>query len=530
MTPKIAAGTAALIATALALSACSTSPAADAGSSGDEYIDGGTFSTALTADPGNLNPLIATQQSTITLNRYLYDRLVNLTPEGEIVSNLATAWEVSADSITFTLHPDITCSDGTPFTAEDAAANLEWIADPANASPQVGYSLPDRDFTVDADNASRTLTITLGKPFGFFLYGMTQIPMVCASGLSQPDALAQSAAGTGPYVLSEVTSGSRYVMTARDDYAWGPDGFTAQTPGAPETVILSVVADQATATNLLLSGDLNAAAVSESDRERATAAGLFEVQGDRPASEVFFNHDSGHATADADVRVALAMALDMHEVMTVVTGGTGSRPKTLEMTDFGVCREDIVADSEPAYDPAAAGDLLDGAGWALGADGIRNKDGIPLAIDFVVGTSGGAKGQAAAELIAESWRSVGADVALRPMDINALISTTNSDDWDATIMTIQVPVPPGIVPFVSGPHSSDGGLNFSRISNDDFNALAAEASVLPWTDSCGVWAQAQANLIEDADLLAIALQPTYIFGNGAEFDMLISPTSIRLTK
>ena len=62
---------------------------------------------------------------------------------------------------------------------------------------------------------------------------------------------------------------------------------------------------------------------------------------------------------------------------------------------------------DPGYDPRKAAQMLDGAGWKVGSDGIREKNGVKLA--FSTSTSAGAKtreqGQA---LLQQNWKEIGA--------------------------------------------------------------------------------------------------------------------------
>ena len=81
----------------------------------------------LQEDPDVLDP----DQSRTFVGRIVYaslcDKLVDITPELEIVPMLATGWEWSEDgtSLTFTLRDDVVFHDGEPFNATAVAANLE---------------------------------------------------------------------------------------------------------------------------------------------------------------------------------------------------------------------------------------------------------------------------------------------------------------------------------------------------------------------------------------------------------------------
>ena len=81
----------------------------------------------LQEDPDVLDP----DQSRTFVGRIVYaslcDKLVDITPDLEIVPMLATGWEWSEDgtSLTFTLRDDVVFHDGEPFNATAVAANLE---------------------------------------------------------------------------------------------------------------------------------------------------------------------------------------------------------------------------------------------------------------------------------------------------------------------------------------------------------------------------------------------------------------------
>ena len=126
-----------------------------------------------------------------------------------------------------------------------------------NQSPFLGTYYPV-GATAVADDAARTVTITLAAPAPFVLNGLTDLPIVCAAGMADRASLASATSGTGPYVLSEAAPGDHYTYTIRDGYTWGPDGASTDVEGMPDTVVVRIVENPATAANLLLTGDVNA--------------------------------------------------------------------------------------------------------------------------------------------------------------------------------------------------------------------------------------------------------------------------------
>ncbi|MET0772230.1 MAG: ABC transporter substrate-binding protein [Candidatus Limnocylindrales bacterium] len=489
----------------------------------------GTFTMTLTADPGNLDPQMGASSSLFQATRFAYDSLLSMAPEdGSIQSQLATDWSVDGTTVTLTLAEGITCADGTPLTATDVVANFDYVADPANLSPFLGVYYP-AGATAVADDAARTVTITRAAPAPFVLTGLTDLPIVCAAGLADRAALAGATAGTGPFVLSEAAPGDHYTYTIRDGYAWGPNGAT--TEGLPGTVVLRIVENPATAANLILTGDVNAATILGPDAQRVAAEVPYSVPTEALIGEMWFNHAEGRPGADPAVRLALTQGVDLAQLQQVLSGGQGGPAKTFATLSPVACPGESVSPALPAFDAAAAGAALDAAGWAQGADGIRAKDGQPLTVTFLHDTSAGAAGQAAAELATQQWTALGASVVDKattgPATNEALFAT---GDWDIAWVPLNVSSPDQLVPFLSGPAPAEGGANFASVANDAYTASVTAAAALPGIEGCATWLEAESSLVAAADVVPFANSVVPTFGKGAEFAFSGSliPTSIRL--
>ncbi|MQA32610.1 ABC transporter substrate-binding protein [Modestobacter roseus] len=500
----------------------------DGGGGGGEVASGGTFTMAMDADPGNLDPQMSPASNVFQLSAFAYDSLVHLADDGTVVSGLASDWAVDGTEVTLTLGDGVTCADGSPFTAADAAANISYVADPANESPLLGTYLPP-GATATADGS--TLTITLAEPAPFVLQGLASIPMVCASGLADRSVLADETRGTGPYELTEVVPGDRITYTLREGYTWGPDGATTAEEGMPDQVVVQVVPNATTAANLLLSGGLNAATVLGPDAQRLVESDLFASTLDAVLGEMWFHQQEGRPGADPAVRRALTQALDLDELQSVLTGGTGGPATTLATAAPVACPGDSVSGALPTGGLDVARQTLDDAGWTAGPDGTRTKDGTPLELTFIYNSGLGSGGAAAAELAAATWQELGAEVSMSGQDDTALLQTVfGSGNWDVTWLALNVSSPDQLVPFFSGPAAPEGN-NFSRIANADYEEGVARAAAMAGAEGCDEWLAAEANLIEAADVVPFANQSASTFGSGAEFDsgaVAVVPTTIRM--
>lgn len=506
-----------LCVTAALLTGCGGSDSDSDGNGGGgdtQYADGGTFTMSLAGDPGKLDPQSSASSALFTVNQLAYDNLVSVDAKtGEIQSQLATDWQVDGTTVTLTLADGITCADGSDFTATTVADNIAYVGDPKNKSAYLGVFLPV-GAKAEADDATRTVTITLAQPAPFVLNGLASLPMVCESGMEDRASLADSTAGTGPYELTEAVPGDHYTYAIRDGYTWGPDGATTAEQGMPDTIVMKIVQNEGTAANLLLSGDLNAAQIQGPDAKRLDAQGLFSAGTPALVGEQWYNHGDGHATSDPDVRMGLTQALDLEELASVATAGTGTPATTLAAIEPVACPGDSVSGSVPAQDVEAAKAALSG------------QD-----LTFLYSSATGTAVAAAAELAVQQWEAAGATVTAKAVDETALQQAIfGTGDWDIAWVPLNVNSPDQLVPFLSGPGMADGGTNFSGIDNADYDAGVKEASGMDGTDGCPTWLDAESSLFAAADIVPFANNVVKTFGNGAEFETpgQLVPTSIRM--
>ncbi|MFK5584936.1 MULTISPECIES: ABC transporter substrate-binding protein [unclassified Serinicoccus] len=513
-------------AAATLLAACSGGGGDDGAGTGDDAgqpsaapVSDGSFVLGVANDPGNLDPSMTVLSVTRTVSRLSYDTLVHQRQDGTFVSQLATDWEVGPQEIAFTLDPDVTCSDGSPLTATDVKDNIDYVSDPENQSPLLGVFVP-AGLTTEADDEAGTVTVTAPEPNAFLLHGFTNVFILCRSGLDDHDALAQETHGTGPWVLSEAVADDHYTYTRRADYAWGPDSTTLEGDGVPEEVVVRVIANPTTLTNLVLSGEVNAATVIGADADRLDAEGVDKIELRSPQGEFVFNQAEGQPGSDPEVRQALLQALNIEALATVATGREDSQSVGLVTTEPQPCQGDTVSGNLPTYDVEAAASALDAAGWTAGPDGVRTKDGEPLAMTFVYPAGTGDSVAAAAELAEQMWREVGADVTLQSVtstQINEVLFATG--DWDAGWVPLTVSLPSQLVPFFSGPAAPDG-TNFGHLDNTVYNENSVEAlSTGDTEEACALWNEAESALISEGDVVPMfdAVAGVYLSGGTLQY-------------
>lgn len=517
---------------ALGLAACGggQDPAGDGTDGEEEVVSGGTFRHAIFPEVGSIIPMSAAQPQELQVITYAYESLIYTDQEGEQHPWLAESWELSDDgtAVTFELKEGVTFHDGTPFDADVAAANVNYHADPDKATT-IAEVLPKG---VEATGEGTTLTVTADVADPFLANIIGDMDMVAQAGLDNPSSLEEASNGTSLYELTDVAADS-YGFERRDDYTWGPNGLTSETEGLPDALDISVVTDASTRANLLLSGEVDAAAVEGPDQERLEAQDYDFVGTINPIGQMLFNEREDRPTSDPLVREALVLGFNHADAAEVVSNG---RPVELTswITDAPfTCYNEEPVWERPESDPERAAELLDEAGWTEGSDGMREKDGEPLEIDFLY-DAGSTAHASAAELLAQDWEELGITTNLLPMD-GAGWSEYLYETFDYDIGWVQIGVGSPVTQnlFYGGASPEDGGLNFMGVVDEEYNAIAAQAeSAASAEEACEYWDEAEKLIVEKFHtfLLTGTTRPTYMDGATFEFTDYLQPVTIRMTE
>lgn len=179
----------------------------------------------------------------------LYDSLVRMNAQGEVVPALATEWTVSEDGMcyTFTLREGVKFHDGSLMTADDVVFSLEMSAPLANGKAL----LINYDHAEKVDE--KTVKVYLTAPYSGFINGMaSRVAMIFSKSYYEavgPEGYQAAPIGTGAYKLVSAVSGDSITLEAFDEY-W------AGTP-AIKNVVVKLISDTTTQTIALENGDID---------------------------------------------------------------------------------------------------------------------------------------------------------------------------------------------------------------------------------------------------------------------------------
>ncbi|SFR69489.1 peptide/nickel transport system substrate-binding protein [Agromyces sp. CF514] len=420
--------------TIFALAGCADAQSAGSGETTATVVDGGSLAFAIGNDPISLNPSgTGSGNDTLYVTRQLVDSLLYQNPEtGRLEPWLATEWSSNDDAtvFTFTLRDDVTFSDGTPLTAADVKGTFDDII-AAGAASQASALLIGYDETVAVDE--HTVEVHFSTPNAAFPNSTATVALgiVGASTLETPydeRADGKAVVGTGAFTLGEYTKDVETVLERRDDYAWAPEALGNDGAAHLDEVVFQVVPEASVRTGSLTSEQVDVVGgVQPNDVQTIEDAGFPLVYRGNPGATfgVYFN-ESRPAVADLDVRKAIAAAIDPEVVRdTALNDLFAVATSSLAQTTPGFADEGDAFE----YDPEAAADLLDEAGWTEGADGIRTKDGEPLSLKLAWITNFGPN-QTSLELIQQQLKEVGVEVELVGGSVPEFLKVQESGDFD----------------------------------------------------------------------------------------------------
>lgn len=447
------------------------------------------ISIAMYQEPESLNPYLSVQSVVNVVATTILQGLLDVGPDGEFIPVLAAEVPsvanggISEDglTITYNLREGITWADGTPFTSSDVQFTWNAIMDDSNAVvTRAGYELID---SIDAQDELKVV-ITFKELYApallLFEYILPSHGFEGGTAMTGADFNRQPF-GTGPYSVTEWTSGESIVLDANQNF---------REPLNVDRLIFRITPSREESVLLLLSGeveivwDLIEASIPEfqdnseialwtTPSSRVEYLGLNLAKRGDPA-DINQPHD---ILGDIRVRQAISLAIDrsvlvddlMYGMSTVATSAIG----------MGWAADESIAISP--YDPTQAAALLDEAGWIdTDSDGIRDKDGQPLSLEITT-TSGNKLRELAEQVIQAQLTDVGIELIINNVPSSTLFGNWVSGgplqrgNYDIAMDTWGPDIDPdGFVSILfestSIPSEVGGGWNFFRINDPNIDA------------------------------------------------------------
>jgi len=382
---------------------------------------GGTLTIVRPSDAISLDPHIETTAPGAWVYYNMLETLVTLDEKMEIQPKLAASYEVlSPTKVRFKLRPGVKFHDGTPFTAAAVKFTFDralrgtppgrWAS---LAGPLAGAEVVD-DLTVD---------VLTKEPYGPILrtLAMVYTGMVSPTAVQKMGAdFSRAPVGTGPFKFVEWKTNTHVIIERNPDY-WGEKALV-------DRVIFKVVPEEGARMIALQTGAADmvlqpSPAQLPAFRKDAKYQ-VHEVPGLRV---VYFGMNTGLAPLDDQrVRAALLHAVDRKAILDNIMEGSAVPVRSVISPGvFGF--KDMNLDQIYPFDRAKAKALLAQAGWTPGSDGMMQKGGQRLSLNWLSVRGRYPKDGESTEAIQAMLKEVGVEAKVQFLDWAAVFKEIKSE-------------------------------------------------------------------------------------------------------
>lgn len=333
--------------------------------------------------------------------------LITTDADLEFVNDLATEYYCADDGMTwyFTIREDAKFTDGEPLSASDVAFTINGIIE--SEAAEADLSMVEKAVATDDTHVE----ITMAKPYNALLYTLAVVGIVPEH--AHGEDYGANPIGSGRYMLEQWDRGQQVILKANPDYY-------GEAPKMERVVVVFMEEDAALAAVRAGQVDIAYTSATYSDQTSegyelfacetvdsrgislpSVAAGQTKADG---ANEYPAGND---VTCDLAVRRAINYGVDRQAMIDNVLNGYGTPA-------YSVCDSSPWGspDMKVETDVEAAKKLLDEAGWALGEDGIRSKDGVRAAFDMYYASDDSVRQALAAEF-ADQMKELGIEVSIK---------------------------------------------------------------------------------------------------------------------
>jgi peptide/nickel transport system substrate-binding protein len=408
----------------------------------------------------SMNPYVGFNNDTYSVFQNIYPYLVQYDSETlEFIPEFAQSWEASKDGLTWTFHtvPDAKWSDGQPLTANDVAFTLTMeieYQDGSTASAAGGIANMVSAEATDDD----TVVLHYSKPVPMVLANLQQLavlpehvwaPLATGDGKAiktypnLPEDGKPLVCG-GPFVLTDFKQDAAAVFERNPNYFGTKphiDGFGLQLFSNDDAEITA-----------LKNGEIDAIeSVPVTAVQTLKDAGMTVFTGPATLERDFIINSNPAKTThrellDPLVRQAFDYAIDRQGIVETAWLGFSSPATTFVPAATGDWHDSSV--QVWPFDLDKANELLDQAGYAVGADGIRVGQDGPMAYEVIFPRSERGAGDRAFQIIQDDFLKIGVKLTQKPMGDGAAFSEIIADDYstfDLAMWNWTPPIDPDFV-------------------------------------------------------------------------------------
>jgi peptide/nickel transport system substrate-binding protein len=369
----------------------------------------------------NFNPLTPNSPLPGSINLIHEPLMIYNSVTGEIVPWLATgyAWSDDLKTLTFTIREGVQWSDGEPFTASDVAFTFNLLKTAPGASSTVLSALVGDSAYVDTITAPDDQTVqftfkNVYAPGVYELIGQNIVPEHIWQDVTDVVAFAnENPVGTGPFTEIVNFTPQAYQIDKNPNY-WqeGKPAF--------QSIVYKAFADANAASLAMVDGEIDWSNYRLTNPQNEFVskdpANRYFINAEGPNMAILAMNISREPFDDVNVRKAISMAINREQVALIGEGGVVQPADVTGLTSLYTpwkVSDPAALGDWATYNVEKANELLDAAGLARGADGIRVlPDGTPM--QYSVAVLPAPNWLADLQIAAENLKEVGIELTVQP--------------------------------------------------------------------------------------------------------------------
>ena len=441
---------------------------------------GGELREGIMGSPRFVNPALAITRADQDMSTLIFNGLLEVSTDGELVPNIAKSITLSSDATVYNvvLHDDVKFHDGVPLTADDVVFTIGLIQNPELKSPLQGNF---NDVVVEK-LGEYEINFVLKEPYTPFVENLTvgilphhewkdllvdQIPF--SQHNTEP-------VGSGPYRIKTVKRSASGLI----------DGYTLEAfkdhinPPKIETITISFFTNAPALVSAIKEGKVDSATglADFVEEIEAVRPDLTNTESPLPRTfALFFNQNKSAALRQPEVRKILEAAIDKEELVKVALDGhgvkaTGPIPTGFEINGLATSSNTATTNKQDLMDK------LEANGWNKNSDGVWVKkiDGSETELRVDIATANLQFLAATAEYLEKAWGEIGIPVSIRQFEQSDLTQAViRTRDYEALLFGTSVGRSLDFYPFWHSSQRNDPGLNVALYANITTDSVLTKA-------------------------------------------------------
>ncbi len=492
----------------------------------DDVPRGGVLRFTWNSDARSLAPYQFTASIERCVGTHIFETLVVFEETSkDFLPALATSWEISSDGTEWTFHllDDVVFHDGTPFDAEAVKFTFDWISNPDSKSSP--FTTGFLEGYVESEVVSPTeVKVVFSEPNGRFFDGVSgyYLSMLSPTAVTElGDDFASQPVGTGPFRFKEWVSNERIELEQYADHTWGFEGYDHVGPSYLDGISVRIIEEDVTRTAALEQQEVDMINLSFTDTPRFTDNSSYQtVVSLRPGTvrALHFNV-MNEPLNDLNVRKAIGHAVNPDNIVLAPFFGGAAAVARTPLSPSMIGFDESLEAAALEHDLDEAGRLLDEAGWSMGDDGTRQKDGAQLSLKMLAPSS--VFMTQVAELVQGQLLEIGVATEIVSTDWGTVFGIIANGEYDLMIGgAFQSDL--GVIDVVYDPQTAgSNGLLFTRTDDQELaDQINSAAQTVEPSERLEAYRAIQEYVMENVLVVPLYIEP-YVFVSRPEVQGLL---------